>query len=312
MKLFCPICESEKDVDLLGAYKNRNELFDKKQLFQCSYCKLIFVHPMPSEKDLDFYYKNNWLKDETIISSSKDSILTYQIQADERTKYLSRYIDLAQNAKILDVGSGFGYLYDSLKKFGLKNISFYATDSNPENLHRLKNKGIRSFPDIREIKEHDFDLVTICFVLEHINEPLKFMRLVVEYVKEGGYIFIDIPQRDDLFKPILEPHVTVFTSESLMNLVSKLGLGIVHITGYGQKISTIRAELNDKKSTATVAKTAMNNMLNEIKNLTLRSNKFDKKIKDLYMYYRFDEEGTERRWIRAILQKPMRNVFIRT
>ena len=301
MKLFCPVCTVEKDVEYIGAYKNKNNIFKNKKLFQCQYCKIIFIQPMPTNEELEFYYKNIWLIDETISSTSKGAQLTWKIQADERLKYLSHHIDLHENMKVLDIGSGFGYLYDAFKENGYTKISFYATESNPDNLQRLKIKGIKTFPDLVEIKERDFDLITVCFVLEHINAPFKFLYSLKEYVKEGGYIFIDVPERDDTFKPILEPHVAVYTIESLNNLVNKIGLDVVHMTGYGRKRSELITKQKENKAFLNIIRTIFSKTLNKISELVSKENK----IKNLYRCYKFNEEGIDRWWIRAILRKPV-------
>lgn len=302
MELLCPACGDKKRVHYIGEYRHKTILFDKRQLSQCSSCKLIFVNPMPTASELSLYYKTVWLKDEAISSTSKDVEIVYQIQANERVKYLSRHLKLSENLKVLDVGSGFGYLYDAFKKTGLRGIAFYAVDANPDNLSRLKKKGIDAFPDLKEIKERKFDLVAICFVLEHINEPLKFMLSVLDYVKEGGYIFVDIPERDDTFKPILEPHVAVYTIESLTNLVNKLGLNVVHITGYGRERSKLISELNPAKNILAMVHSLITRILHKTERLISKGE--ENKIEYFYRYYKFDEEGSDRWWIRVILQKP--------
>jgi 2-polyprenyl-3-methyl-5-hydroxy-6-metoxy-1,4-benzoquinol methylase len=301
MKLFCTLCETEKEVILIGKYKNKNKLFENKQLFQCLNCKFIFIHPAISSQGLDLFYKTIWLHDEKITSTSDDAELTYQIQAKERLRYLSSHIDLSLSIKVLDLGSGYGYLFDAFKNRGLNKISFYATELSPDNLNRLKSKGINVFSDLKEIKERDFDLVTICSVLEHVNEPCRFMRSAMEYVKEGGYIFVEVPERDDTFKPILEPHVCVFTAGSLTDLFEKLGLKIIHITGYGVQRSELISKLNKEGSLLK----NINKFFEKINQRIGKICSYDKnrKIKQLYQCYKFDEEGPDRWWIRAILKK---------
>ena len=304
MLLLCPICKSGREPERLGRYENRDKLFADRELFECSECGLIFVHPMPTPGELRSYYETVWFSDEEIISTSKEAKLNCEIQADERLKYMSRHIDLFSCQKVLDVGSGYGYLYDSFKKRGMNDLSFYATDLSPANIKRLRAKGISSFTDLRDIKEQDFDLVTISSVLEHVGEPVKFMRSVIEYVRKGGYIFIDLPERDDLFKPILEPHVAVYTKESLTHLAGTLGLKTIHLTGYGRERSKLIAELNHKEDRLTAFKRkAVQGIRGVLRTLYKPEESEEKKIRGLYRYYKYDEEGTERWWIRAIFRK---------
>jgi SAM-dependent methyltransferase len=296
MKLFCALCEQEKEVKPMSDYKHRSSLFENKKLFECGECGLIFIHPMPTPDELDWYYKNVWIKDGKTVSTSHESELIYQIQADERLKYLSRHIGLADIKKVLDIGSGFGYLCDSFKKNGLKEGAFYATDPSPDNLARLKSEGISAFSSLDEVKEHDFDLITLCCVLEHVNDPVKFIALAREHLKPGGYMLIDVPERDDTFKPVLEPHVAVYTVESLKNLAKKLGLEVVHITGYGTRRSELIARANPNKGILGRARSLAGRLAAKLaRGKSAREN--------LYKEYKFDEEGRDRWWIRAILRK---------
>lgn len=295
MKLLCPACNIKTDTIHISKYSNKNKMFDNKNLYQCQNCKLVFIDLMPSMEELDFYYKNIWI-------TYKEAELTYQIQADERFKYLSRHIDMRGGMTVLDVGSGHGYLYESFKKNGFMNIDFYATDPNPDNLQRLKARGVSAYARIEEIEEHEFDLVAICSVLEHVTAPYLFMLSVMEYVKEGGYIFIDLPDRDDTFKPIFEPHVAFYSAESLTCLANKLGLEVVHLTGYGRRRSELIAELGQKKKILTLTKGVIGRISNKIKESIFKENE----LKNLYRYYKFDEEGNNRWWIRTILRKPVR------
>jgi len=303
MTKICPICDKESEVELLGPYRNRHELFGDKRLFICKECSFIFVNPMPTADELDWYYKNVWLKDEVIVESSREAELTYQLQANERVEYISRHIDLmGKNIKILDVGSGYGYLIDAFKRSSRPDMSFYATDPNHENVLRLKAKGARAFADVGEIGEYNFDLITICFVLEHIGEPLKFMGSIMKYIKKGGHLFVDVPERDDTFKDILEPHVGVYTLKSLKTMADKLGLKTVHIIGHGvirNKIidkSYLRHNILERIIGAGIRYLDHINMGDRISNLYKRHM--------LYKQFQFDKEGIDRWWIRVILQKP--------
>ncbi|MFH1429251.1 MAG: class I SAM-dependent methyltransferase [Candidatus Margulisiibacteriota bacterium] len=311
MKIYCPVCTVVTDVEFVNNYEHKNKLFENKKLYQCLNCKLIFVHPMPTENALDEYYKKVWLNDERIIARNIYTEMTYQIQAQERIKYLLKHNVLLDGMKVLDVGGGYGYLYDSFKEHGFNNIEYYMTDPSPDNVERLRSKGGRAFAELEDVKEHEFDLVTVCFVLEHIPEPVKFLSNILEYVRDGGYVFIDLPERDDTFKPFIEPHVTVYSMASLTHLVNKLKLEMVHITGYGierarikKKIDdTIPGEMTEIKGIAVIIRNLINKVKGIIKCVYLRNYKKRFAISRLYHEYKFDEEGQDRWWIRAILRK---------
>ena len=104
-----------------------------------------------------------------------------------------------------------------------------------------------------------------------------------------------MPERDDTFKPVLEPHVAVYTEESLKNLADKLGLGIVHLTGYGTK----RSELISR----TKKKSLFKKILGRVSRLLVGAGKPAGGNERFYREYKFNEEGPGRWWVRVILKK---------
>ncbi|MFH1378787.1 MAG: methyltransferase domain-containing protein [bacterium] len=292
-----------QSVDAISTYKNKSQLFAHKQLVRCPDCALIFINPLPSEKDLDSYYKNVWLNDESIVSTSSEAAITHQLQADERVKYLSRYLNLSTLSKVLDVGSGDGFLFDSFKKNNLSHISFYATDPSDKNIQKLRRKGINAYYGLDQITERDFDLIAICFVLEHIGDPLQFMKYVLQYVKKNGYIFIDIPERDDLFKPFLEPHVMVYTKQSLLRLLEKLSLTIIHCTGYGIERSRLVQQTTLWGKIVKKIFSLKKFLCRQMYIVLLRKNSHEVELMSQYKEYKLDQEGSDRWWLRTVVLK---------
>ncbi len=302
MATACPVCH-EVNNEILSGYKSRNSPFNNKKLIQCLGCGLVFINPMPSPEELRSYYENVWFKDEAIASTAPEVDLVYRIQSEERVKYLSRHINLSECKKVLDVGAGYGYLYDALKKREVAGLSFYATEHNSANLNRLRGKGIQVVADLDLIDEHSFDLVSLCFVLEHISEPCRFIQLIADRVKQGGYIFIDVPERDDTFKKVIEPHVVIFTEKSLRKLADKLDLRIIHLTGYGVERFKMVMELNPLICVGMKILRRIRKAWWCVKGDVVGGGAEARRIRELYEYYKFDSEGKGRWWIRVILMK---------
>ncbi|WAC04346.1 MAG: class I SAM-dependent methyltransferase [Methanoregula sp.] len=250
---------------------------------------------MPSKSDLDLYYKTVW-------TTSEDVGIVYKIQAEERVRYITRHIRLPGDAQILDVGSGHGLLYEAFKEQGFDQIAFFATDPSPENLERLKKRGISGFPDIASIGDRQFDLVTICYVLEHVPDPLPFLSDIISHVKPGGYVFIDLPERDDTFKSLLEPHVVVYTEKSLLALADKTGLSVIHQTGYGQLRDLLIAEQDGIKLVKDI-RNFLSGAESRLFTALFPEKSDDFMRKKLFETYRFDEEGPDRWWIRSVMKK---------
>jgi len=183
-------------------------IFEKKetQYYQCSYCKSVFSDALPNDNMVGggFEVERN----------------TQQNQG-----RLERFVGLLGNsAKILDYGCGHGMLLDFLKQ---NNINAFGYD--------------KFNPDYNFIAEHDFDLVSMVEVIEHLSHPFSELDQINLLLKEGGILYIetsftDIAEHrkiplDEFF--YIEPsvgHSTIFSHFGLDILMVKKGfLPLTHI-----------------------------------------------------------------------------------
>ena len=293
--LFCPVCERETKSKYVRKYRGKSELFNKNELYQCLECKIVFVYPLPTPSELDQYYKINWRADKNIYANSKAMDMILKIESDERCDYLIRHNILSTYSKVLDIGSGDGYFIQSMRNKGFKDVEFFATDPSPICFQKLKALGVNTFHSLQEIPERDFDLITLGEVLEHISEPIFFLESLIELVKNGGHIYIDVPERDDTHKELFEPHTLFYSKESLLNLVEKMNLKVVHVTGFGVK----RGNWIFPKSLLHRGLCKIRKLLSQ---LLLRESENKKLQKYFFNLYKFDREGDEGWWVRIILK----------
>ena len=55
-----------------------------------------------------------------------------------------------------------------------------------------------------------FDVVIISHVLEHVSDPIEFLKLMTLKLREGGILYVDVPCLDYLHKELDEPHLLFF------------------------------------------------------------------------------------------------------
>lgn len=301
----CPVCEEDINIAYASEYRAKNKPFLGKKLMRCATCDLLFVYPMPGQKELDDYYKNLWLTDESIMSTSSESEKAFKIQAEYRVEHLLKYVDPEKQNKFLDIGSGFGYYFDALIRRSVGS-EYYAQDPNLQNQQRLKDKGIKVYSDINDLKEKDFDVVSAFCVLEHVPHPKMFIEIMKSTVKKNGIIFIDMPCRDDLFKRCLEPHLLFFSHKSLQYLIEKSGLKTIHLSEHGVSVSDVASHfrsgndfyLSDGKPLS--IKDVMRKIWFKLANMFLFSSIRDASERRLSGFYRYNQEGTGRWWIWAL------------
>jgi hypothetical protein len=177
----------------------------------CQDCDFYFTYPLPSDDVLSEFYTNNfnyqWYKDYTEYKS---------LDAEERRKELKEYLA----SPVLDYGGGMGYFAERCRKNG-----YTAELYDPYTLNEL------SYIKYRTI---------CCFhVLEHSNNPQKFLKTVKGFLEKNGKLIIAVPNaggigyRQDFYgwvwsqPPIT--HIMHFSEKSLSMLLVKMGFEIEQV-----------------------------------------------------------------------------------
>ena len=86
--------------------------------------------------------------------------------------------------KILDLGTGLGYVYYSLRKKGFKKV--YACDINKT----FKQVDIFDFEGKFIYPNNFFDIVITMNTIEHIKGNMHFLSEIKRVLKKGGKIYI--------------------------------------------------------------------------------------------------------------------------
>ena len=133
------------------------------------------------------------------------------------------------NPNLLDIGSGLGVFPYIVKKNGWNCTSIDPDPICIKHIHNnLKLEAICA--DFMDLKPHKkFDIVTLNKVLEHVNDPIKMLRKVKNWVKNKGIVYLELPDgemasmkgknREEFF---IE-HINIFSLQSTIILAKKSG-----------------------------------------------------------------------------------------
>ena len=81
-----------------------------------------------------------------------------------------------------------------------------------------------------------FDVVIISHVLEHVSNPIEFLKLMTLKLREGGVLYIDVPCLDYLHKDLDEPHLLFFDKKPMNILLEHLNFKKIEINYFGKLI----------------------------------------------------------------------------
>ena len=77
----CFICEKNDNLELNSEYKleieSDKKFFKNPKIYRCNNCDFSFVHPLPNNQDLDFFYKEMGQQDMICIDTEFDWRKTY-------------------------------------------------------------------------------------------------------------------------------------------------------------------------------------------------------------------------------------------
>ena len=138
-------------------------------------------------------------------------------------------LNISMNSQIVDFGCGKGYLIYFLKKIGFKKLSGIETSiSRAKFAREITGLEICSkFYSGGQIMGEKQDCVILLHVLEHIEKPFEFLnKLITESVKNGGLVYIEVPNINSISSKIagntwahFTPHFHInhFTLQSFKN-----------------------------------------------------------------------------------------------
>jgi 2-polyprenyl-3-methyl-5-hydroxy-6-metoxy-1,4-benzoquinol methylase len=206
----------------------------------CKSCDHVQISPLPTrEEDRIFYNKNKQPKN---IGVKVDiaSLRTRQIyDTTRRADFVSRYVPIG--ARILDVGSSYGFFLEQMSKKGYKVTGIEVSAER----RNISNKVTRApVLDInlleKDIGIGQFDAVVMFHVLEHVPDPVKFCLRLKEYISEKGCLIVEVPNLDDLMLEESMPyklfwwqraHLSYFGCRTLKHVFKKAGYPKVTIEG---------------------------------------------------------------------------------
>jgi SAM-dependent methyltransferase len=103
---------------------------------------------------------------------------------------------LKPDADVLDLGAGSGYVKEMNFKNDVKEVTGIDLDPAIRNNPFLHRYFIGSVYDLDVLGEKRFDVIICNSVIEHIDNPQKFVSGISRMLKPGGYFFGKTPNRN--------------------------------------------------------------------------------------------------------------------
>lgn len=214
-------------------------------LSKCFLCGLIFLKEESESVDLNVY--KNYYKKET--GKRFGSISEFAVKAFRFLRALKVFSLKPKGKKIIDIGSGRGWMLYFLKKyFGYKNA--IGTQIS-ENAYRFSKEKLGLEVHNKDLLDLEFDIkfdvITLWHILEHVPEPEDYIERVAGLIDNDGLLLIEIPNFNSWSRILaknrwlaMDPkhHMTFFTPDSLRALLKKYNFKIEKMRTFSLEYST--------------------------------------------------------------------------
>lgn len=143
---------------------------------------------------------------------------------------LQRIIKIKESVKILEVGSGLGYLTYALNKNGYNvlGLDISETAVYQANSYFGNYFVCGDLFNYVEANSNSFDIVILTEVIEHVNEPFSFITSLFKLIKPGGSVILTTPNKSfypsDIIWDSESPpvHSWWFSESSIVYISNKL------------------------------------------------------------------------------------------
>lgn len=193
----CPLCKHRGTFCLF-------EVINLHRIFECPSCGIQFPYPSKA-MDYDSAYKGEFLNlllfADTAYKSYKNIENEEEAEVKRwekvpRFKVLLPILSSLPKGKLLDIGCATGNFLLIAKKFGFEVFGMEASKEAVKIARakfKLKVAEALTFDELPEEFRGPYRVITAFEVIEHVEEPLKFLKDIFDHLEEGGLTIISCP-----------------------------------------------------------------------------------------------------------------------
>jgi SAM-dependent methyltransferase len=167
---------------------------ERSRVWRCEGCGLVALWPLPSNRDLAEYYSGDYVREyevPPIAHRFRDDVPEARVRA-------ARVRPLLEPATgLIEIGSGSGAFLDAVRPFV---AGAAGVEPDEEGRSFIAGKlGLEAWARIEDVASSGrrFGIVTMFHVLEHVPDPVAFVRQTAALLAPEGKLVIEVPNIDD-------------------------------------------------------------------------------------------------------------------
>lgn len=255
----CNLCGG-RDFKIIST-RTVNDL--KANTVMCKTCSLIFINPRMESKDYDEYYMSYYRQDRANIKNKEYvNDLGKNFENARRfgkaiVSYMGQYVS---DGLTVDVGSSTGGILYGMREIR-KNLELLGIEPSLEETAYAESKGIKTvralFEDINLDLKNKAANVLCVQSLNHLLDPMKFLKWSHEILKDDGHIFLAVKnwkhqvyRMGKISSGVQIDHVYMFTPDTLSLMCGVAGFEVVYLdVDQGKSQQEIKKQKEDGLNT---------------------------------------------------------------
>ena len=178
--IVCPLCSEQ-------AAKRRHREHGYVMV-RCLRCGFVYQNPRPSQRELFKAYQ-------TYLPEGEEEIEAWGRMVEPVFRAGADLIERSMpRGRLLDVGTGYGFFLALMQSRGWEVMGLEVSPTGAQYGQRRWGLSILSQPwEHASFHKDDFDVVTAFYVVEHLPDPMAFLREVHRILRPGGMILVRYP-----------------------------------------------------------------------------------------------------------------------
>lgn len=239
----CPYCDEKSQSDEFNLNGFRH--------VKCAKCETLYVSPRLNDKCIEELYSNEYYSE--MYQNSMIPIFDQRKEKIGKSKY-GQILNHSKvkNGRVLDIGAGIGEVSSVFKDNGW---STHLTEMNKSAIEWLRSRNHDevfhgAFDQYKS--EHKFDVIMAWGVVEHVVDPINFLKKACSMLKPNGIFVSEVPHGNCLLadyakisnkdpERILmgEQHIVLYSINAYENIHTDANFKKVHVQTNGLDFSTI-------------------------------------------------------------------------
>ena len=248
--MICSLCKRDTKVIIA----NRLRSGEARDVYHCPVCDLGILQSDMTEEQYKEYYENEYRKfHKPVLGKTTNARQLFDLNVKfqhDRISLLKPFLN--KKMKLLELGCSAGQFLHSVKPY-VGQIYGYDLDKKALRFAR-RHVGCIEWDE----RKKGFDVICMFQVMEHVQEPLKYLEKIKQCLDPNGIVMVEVPNlKDSLIAAYDLPnhfqfyfhkaHLWYFTETSLKKLMRQAGFdGKIYFTQDYSMMNHMHWLINDK------------------------------------------------------------------